>query len=270
MNRTEIALAYASVGWHVFPLAKGGKTPAVSQGFKSATREPARIRRWWDTNPEWNIGVATGASKLIVIDIDPDNGGLDTLWHLIRAGFDFPPTPSQVTASGGAHYFYRSPDHQLRNKAGRLPGVPHETPGIDVRAQGGYVVVPPSSTEKGKYEWLQSWEMEPAPAPAWLRPTPAQRPLPVVVGDVHDGYVEAALRGECEKVSRAAPGTRNHQLNESAFRLGTLIATGVLTPETVVSNLLAASHQAGLGEREIRNTIKSGLNAGLARPRSVS
>jgi hypothetical protein len=194
------------------------------------------------------------------------------LWHLIRAGWDFPRTLSQVTPSGGVHYLYEARDWKLRNTAGKLPGIPDRTPGIDLRASGGYIVVTPSETDKGAYEWLSNWMDEPAPSPDWLRPGRKESANLELLLDTPTApkYAEAALVAECEKVSRAAPGTRNHQLNESAFRLGTLVATGVLTPETVVSNLLAASHQAGLGEREIRNTIKSGLNAGLARPRSVS
>ena len=264
------ALAWGRAGWHVFPLIPMGKTPAVRNGFKSATTDPERIRGWWDRNPGCNIGVDCGRSGLVVVDIDPDNGGLDTLWQLIRTGWDFPPTLSQITPSHGCHYFYRAPEGvETRNSASKIGGV--SAPGIDVRGAGGYVVIAPSVTEKGTYEWLpDGWATEPVAAPSWLVRGDHPRRLFTAVVSESTGYGEAALEGECEAIRTAPNGTRNTQLNESAFKIYTLVAAGGLDETTATRELAATALAAGLSDIEVRNTLKSARTAGFKSPRRVS
>ncbi len=271
MRFSDAAIAYASAGWRVFPLQPGGKTPATSNGFRNATTDIEQVNRWWKRTPDANIGIACGASSLAVVDVDRDHGGLETLWHLIRAGWDFPPTLSQVTPSDGVHYLYETPDWELRNTAGKLPGIPDRTPGIDLRASGGYIVVTPSETDKGAYEWLSNWMDEPAPSPDWLRPglkEPANLEL-LLETPTALKYAEAALVAECETVRTAPLGTRNNQLNESAFKIFTLVATGSLDETLVVSELAGAAQANGLDASEIRSTIRSASEAGRRRPRNT-
>src|SRR5262249_30988825 len=80
-------------------------------------------------------------------------------------------------------------------------------------------------------------------------------------------YALAVLEREADRVRIAAPGTRNSTLNRAAFRLGQLVATGVLERMTVEVALTGAALAAGLEEREVERTIRSGLEAGLAHPR---
>src|SRR3981081_55957 len=69
------ALYIAAMGWHVFPLAPGTKRqPAVKDWENRATTDPDRIRRCW-TADRWNIGVATGPSGLVVVDLDIPKDG---------------------------------------------------------------------------------------------------------------------------------------------------------------------------------------------------
>jgi hypothetical protein len=80
------------------------------------------------------------------------------------------------------------------------------------------------------------------------------------------------LRAECAQVTRARPGAkgrkgRNHALNRAAFRLGQLVAAGLLDPETVLAGLLEAATACGLGESEATATIESGLAGGTRKPR---
>jgi hypothetical protein len=84
-------------------------------------------------------------------------------------------------------------------------------------------------------------------------------------------YAEAAVRGECRKVATATTGTRNQTLNTAAFSLGQLVAEpGLLDAGAVTSALLDAALRAGLGDKEARATIRSGLSGGLQRPRKVA
>src|SRR4051794_22759713 len=96
----EWALAYAKqLGWAVFPLAPGQKTPLTAHGFKDATTDEAKIRGWWKAHPAANIGIACGSvSGIVVLDEDPRNGG-DVL------PFSLPHTIQALTGGGGAHYF---------------------------------------------------------------------------------------------------------------------------------------------------------------------
>jgi hypothetical protein len=163
---------------------------------------------------------------------------------------------------------------ELANTAGRLPGVAEPLPGVDLRGDGGYVVAPPSRHATGRpYRWASDPNLEPAPAPAWLRPAPAAvvptaptRPaVPLAAGGSRYGL--AALRREIADVRRAVVGERNNRLNRAAFSLGMLAAGGELDEDLVEDELLAAALAAGLPEREARASSRSGLRAGAKEPR---
>ncbi len=161
------ALAYASMGMPVFPCAPCRKTPIPDRGFLDATTDEEQIRSWWRANPRANVAVPTGqTSGLIVIDIDPRNGS--------EIGFDvlqtehgpLGETAESQTGGGGRHLFYRHP-------GGVIPCTQSELgAGIDVKGDGGYVVLPPSAhPDGGSYTWELSSdiaEVPPAECPAWL------------------------------------------------------------------------------------------------------
>ncbi len=128
----DYAEAYARNGWYVLPVHPGAKRPQTRHGHKDATRDLAKIRAWWKRTPHANVGVAVEPSGLIVVDIDPRNGGtLDALPTL-------PPTVTARTGGGGLHLFFRRP-----TPCPRLPG--KLAPGIDLKSDG-YVLVAPSRT----------------------------------------------------------------------------------------------------------------------------
>jgi len=159
------ALEYAERGWPVFPCE--GKKPLTTHGFKQASANPLRIRYWWRRWPQANIGIPTGPETFTVLDVDPRNGGDDTLHELITAHSELPTTPAVITGSGGTHYWFRHPPQALVSRAGALG------PGLDLKASGGYVVVPPSvHPDTGtEYEWEVSAHIEDtvlAEMPAWL------------------------------------------------------------------------------------------------------
>jgi hypothetical protein len=156
----KAALAYARRGIPVFPCEPGGKAPLTYNGFWDATTDSRRIGAWWARWPGANIGVPTGErSGLVVLDVDPRDGGPESLAGLERATGPLPETAKARTGGGGMHVFFRYPAGEVvRNSTGRLG------PGLDVRGEGGYVVVPPSRT-RGAYEWL---DRAPPAGSAWL------------------------------------------------------------------------------------------------------
>lgn len=187
------ALGYATRGWAVFPLhsiisgrcsCRGGdcphpaKHPIARHGVHEATTDERNVRSWWDRWPWANIGVATGtASGVVVIDVDPAHGGAVSLAHLQSLMGSLPDTLTAHTGGGGFHLLYSHPGGQLRNTAGRLPGVAEPLSGIDLRADGGYIVAAPSRHRSGaSYSWIDP-DTPVAAAPTWLRP-PVQRPFP--------------------------------------------------------------------------------------------
>jgi putative DNA primase/helicase len=159
----EMALAYAGRGWRVFPLygvtdgactcylkttcEHPGKHPRTQHGFHDATTDAARITEWWEMWPISNIGIATGAvSGLVVIDIDWRNGAEATLAELTAAGRHLWST-AKVRTPGGYHLYYRHPGGAIGSTSNTLG------PGIDIRADKGYVVAPPSIGAEGPYRW---------------------------------------------------------------------------------------------------------------------
>lgn len=140
------ALAYAGMGFAVFPCASRGKAPLTVHGVKEAAKDPAVIRALWRAHPDANVAIATGAiSGIVVLDIDPRHGGDDTLAALEAQYGKLPDTPTVLTGGGGIHFYFRHPGGVAPNSASRVGQ------GIDVRSDGGYVIAPRSVHESGNH-----------------------------------------------------------------------------------------------------------------------
>ncbi|GAT84592.1 DNA primase [Streptomyces sp. F-3] len=288
------ALDAAARGWHVFPLRPGTKRPAL-HGEKTcprtgpcagghrkweqrATCDPERIRAAWSRAP-FNVGIATGPSNLVVVDLDvpKDKGSSDapcgaaTFKALCeRAGHAVPATYRTRTASGGTHlYFTAPPGIRLGNTAGTI------APLVDTRAWGGYVVAAGSTTPTGPYEVL--CDSEAASLPAWLlsilqpAPAPSAGPLRLPVVDGSRAAL-AALEAECAMVAAAPDGLRNVTLNRCAFKVGRFVAWGDLPRHVAEEAFQAAGEARGLTPAECRATIRSALDSSIrkARPREAA
>ena len=228
MTAIATALDYAAKGYAVFPCMERGKTPATGRGFKDATTNPATIRRWWSGVHNYNIGIATGQiSGIWVLDLDGEHGD-QAMADLVAKYGPLPPTAEVRTGRGG-HMWFRC--------NGPIPSsVERIGPSIDVRADGGYVVAPPSIHPMGcAYEWEKN--LAPAVAPEWLVKLAKQRPgaprieLTQVRVNSHEparigAYGQAALDRECEALANTAQGGRNHALNRASFCLHRLVAGG--------------------------------------------
>jgi uncharacterized protein (DUF927 family) len=176
----QAALWYSSRGIPVFPLhgvERGkctcgkpdcedvGKHPRTPHGFKDASAKEAQIRQWWKQWPTANIGMPTGAtSGLLVVDVDPRNGGSESVRKLAEQQCPFPQTARQVTGGGGEHMFFKHPGPQVPKTL---------APGIDLQGDKKYVVLAPSLHASGKhYTWAGDTGptaiFEAVPPPDWM------------------------------------------------------------------------------------------------------
>ncbi len=161
-KQAQAALAYAEQGWPVFPLyeiteaqrcacgqtscAKPGKHPRTLHGFKDATTAAEEICRWWQRWPCANLGIRTGReSGVVALDIDPQHDGDESLAILEVHHQLLPETVRTQTGGGGQHFLFAHPgDREIRCTT-KLGGYS----GLDVRGDGGYIVVPPSNHASG-------------------------------------------------------------------------------------------------------------------------
>ena len=116
----EYAKLYASLGWKVFPVNKR-KRPAV-KWTTECTTDIKKIEDWYRKNPHLGVGIACGPSNLFVLDIDikkDEDGnikhnGFIELERLLDQHGSLPDTLISQTGGGGRHYFFRSPEVELK------------------------------------------------------------------------------------------------------------------------------------------------------------
>ncbi|MFE2045922.1 bifunctional DNA primase/polymerase [Streptomyces sp. NPDC059477] len=293
------ALRYAERGMYVHPLLVGAKEPRWEHWEERATRDPALIERTWGRAP-FNIGVACGPSSLLALDLDvPHEGevsgvpgvvdGSTMLAALSTAptGGPITPTLTVLTRSGGRHLIYRAPSRVAVRNTARTLGFC-----IDTRAAGGYVVGIGSMVDGAMYSLAQDSPTDPAVLPEWLLTLVTTAPTPPKYGGAPRGadavarlrelgregtreqrWAAGILRSECDELAAMKQaGGRNTRLNLAAYRAGQLVAAGLVDQAVAEEHLTEAAQAAGLGvdtPREIEKTLRSGMTAGLARPRRM-
>ena len=145
----ESALHYLFRAWSVIPLRARGKRPAVRwQQYQNRLATEQEATDWFNRWPNANIGIVTGAvSGLVVLDVDLQHGGVESLQGLEEVHGPWPHTVEAVTGGGGRHIYFAHPGVFIHNRVGLEPG-------IDLRGDGGYIVAPPSVHFSGhRYTW---------------------------------------------------------------------------------------------------------------------
>lgn len=287
-------------------------------GFHAATLDQRRIDQWWGTNPQFGVGVACGPAGLVVIDIDAheaeppsrdrilpgipigdhiDLTGLSTGFHTlavlaalrgVRSPAEDDSTLRVRTPSGGMHVWYRAGDNRRwQCSSGSSQGRALAWQ-VDVRAHGGYIIAPGTTTSAGTYTVVGEVR-QPAVLPAWLAQElertshlpapsiPAPRPVPPRAqqavmaaggGRVHTSRMLAAVLAPVAACGQVAEGAGfSDTLNRAAYTIGGLVAAGRLTQEDAERALRETAAAARPGqERRAEQIIRSGMAAGLKRP----
>jgi putative DNA primase/helicase len=311
----QAAIDFARRGWPVFPCNEKNGRPLVrgdlgeddklipnTGGLHKATCDEAQIEAWWRKWPRAQIGLHSGGGDLLHVDFDPrvdeqtdeetgevtrDVWTVDRLKAALLAqmGVPLPPTLASLTPSGGEHHWFQMPDGEPIGNSGNLPR--H----IDVRGQGGYVIVPPSVrlgdlAEGGKkgpgaYTWLHGDWTDPAailPAPPELvrvlrekkkpsasRDRSASRPLAAPMGhgvadEAQRRYALRAMDEELSELERTPEGGgrhgkgRNYGIYEAALKLGGFVLAGALR-ESVVRAGLEAVVRAMPNNRDLAGAL---------------
>jgi hypothetical protein len=311
-------------GWPVHPLAAGRKTPAANcsscrthahsaaechclpagrwcHGFHSATLDQRRIEQWWGTHPELGVGISCGPAGLVVVDVDAHSSqppsrdrilpgipiadhinlaGLANGFHTLAvlAALRGQDSPADDTTTLRVRWQCSSGSSQGRALAWQ----------VDVRAHGGYIIAPGTTTRHGTYTPLGD-AREPAPLPAWLAQElertghlpataiPAPRPVPPRAqqavlaaggGRDHLSRALAAILAPVQACGCLPEGAGfSDALNRAAYTLGGLVAAGRLAQQKAEQALkeTAATVRPGQ-ERRAEQIIRSGMTEGLKRP----
>ncbi len=236
----DAALQYEQRGWSVIPLAARAKKPDLRkwQPHQNQRAEDKTIREWWGANPQRNIGIVTGEiSGLVVLDVDGDEG------RASLRDLTLPATPT-VQTGRGLHYYFAHPGFHVANAVGFLPG-------LDIRADGGYVVAPPSVHPSGtRYEWapnLSPVEVDLAPCPTWM----LDKLMP---------KAEVQARPVEEWRSLVAQGARQGQRNDSLASLAGHLLHKYVDPLVVLELLLCwnrTRNRPPLSDVEVAQTLDS-------------
>jgi hypothetical protein len=227
-------------------------------GFYAATRDPARITAMRATVPGGMLAIRTGqAADLAVVDIDPRNGGT-VLPDLM------PPTRCVRTGSDGWHLYYRHPGGILARNLDK-----HGHPGIDLKADGGYVVAPPS-VHHGTGQPYRSVgdrpviEM-PSPLIALCRPVEPRDAPTATITPITRGrgisHPAALLAAHLDAVAHAAEGSRRTTLYGAARGVARMVAAGALGAGDAYQALYDAGVRAQQTHRDIHAAIVGGFRA---------
>ncbi|ADB29515.1 Bifunctional DNA primase/polymerase [Kribbella flavida DSM 17836] len=277
------ALAAAARGWPVFMLGRSKRPVAncddcrdnphdpatcghlTCHGFYAATTDPERVAQIVAAVPDGQLAVRTGAvAGLVVVDVDPAHGGNDSLAELVTHQL-VPRTLWVRTGSGGAHLYYRHPGREIASRP--MPG----RAGIDVKADGGYVVLPPSMHHRTHlpYQWgsgpADPTEMPPALITACLPATPAESATRTAgpIRTTRAGGIsnpEGLLTSTLNAVRNAPEGKRRTTLYGAARGVARMVAAGAISHADAIAALTAVGQQVDQTARDIRAAISGGFH----------
>lgn len=270
----ETALQWRALGIACIPTLAGSKRPALAwKRYQSEMPTVQKLKAWFGSGG-YGLAVVTGWRGLAVVDWDkPAKMRAWVVSPLFPLSIQAAAATYKVRTRKGYHlyFFVAEPTHCWRGD------------GVDIKANGGYVLAPPTIHPSGhQYEaigkpsdirriasikdLLPDYELKPEPhSPVVSAVDNLDRAWRNTGGG--SAYAQAALEGELDRLMQAKEGNRNHTLCRCAFVLGQLVAQGDLDRGIVELSLLNTAICIGLSDREALATIASGMAGGEANPR---
>ena len=267
-RKSKAAVKYARKGWPVFPLHTAidgkcscgnskcnesnsvGKHPrfdkkTLDHGFKNATTNVEQVKAWWERWPDANIGVATGVKSFVVLDVDGSKGK-KSLKALEKKYGKLSKTVTSRTGGGGKHYFFRT-DQGVECSASKIGDK------LDIKGEGGYIIMPPSDHKSGKkYKWVKGLD-----------------PASVAIADMPDWLFDLANKpkNKTSNVTCPAPVPYNQsqdipegRRNDTLFRLGCSLWAKGFGYDNLTSKLNeinATKCRPPLDSKEVDNIVNS-------------
>lgn len=251
----KAALLYCKLGFSVIPIIPGQKKPLIPwERYQNEKADEAQIKKWWSFTKNANVGIVTGkVSDIAVIDIDTEQGYEEIQKYV-------PDTlicPTVATPRGGQHLYFKYPaNSDLHNNAGVVTG-------CDLRAEGGYVIAPPSvNGNKKAYAWLNDLALNQVSMP--------------VLPDNYLAYINNNIL--CNNILFS----KNHASNSELFRQGTrdndlfhtancLIKGGMRQDAAEqVLNILAANCNPPFPKGDVTDKVQSAINRANNREKNIS
>jgi hypothetical protein len=273
----SIAHDYMHRGWPVFLLGRSKRPVAncnpcrtddadhdpaacgclTCHGFYAATLDPTRLAAMREAIPDGLLAIRTGrASGLLVVDIDPRNGG--SIDRKLMS-----PTTTVATGGGGWHLYYQHPGTPSVTKLA-------DRPGVDIKGDGGYVAAPPSihPDTRRPYQWIGGRPVGEMPPALRAAVTPPSAPPPATPPDVGPVRTSAAggissptalLAAHLHAIENAPEGKRRITLYGAARGVARMVIAGAITHTDAIAALTDAGRRAEQTARDIRAAIAGGF-----------
>lgn len=242
-NFFDIAMFYVEHNIKIFPVKRQDKMPLCAGGFKSATADISQLQEWNRKFPDCNIGIPTGhINGIFVVDVDGEEG-FKSLVQLEQQHSKLI-APTVITGKGKHLYFKMPVNTDIKSSVSKIAN--H----IDIRANGGYVVAPPSLHENGhRYIWENFTVNQDFPnAPQWLVDI-------ILNAENENSRIEELL----EEISSAAEGERNDTLIRNAGKIKSLAEKQFLSLEDFKDDIIQAGLDSGLPRNEVMQTVQNAL-----------
>lgn len=245
-SKLEQALTLLEMGWSIIPVGRNKKPLIDWKKYQTEKPTSEEVQGWFGKYPYINLATVTGKiSNIIVIDIDPRHEGNDELFKNIE-------TVKVKTGGDGQHIYFQY-EEGIENKTAIQPG-------IDVRGQGGFAIIPPSEHESGKcYEWIND---------------PKNTPILPIPDFVKEWVKASSQTQNTDNIKEIVKGVTEGKRNNSAASIvGKLLAK--FPQEEWGSNVWPllegwnTQNNPPLPVEELRNVYNSILERELEKPETI-
>ena len=171
----KAAQIYVARNWRVIPLRPNDKKPFLDEWQSLPMPDAAQLTQWFGNGSGYGIGIVC-SHDLVVVDIDPRHGGIESFEKITGQSIEDIETPTQVTPHDGFHLLFKNsdPNRIVKNWTGIYPG-------IDVRTEGGQIAAYPTVIDGKTYRWIKpASKYELQELPEWVKEKPKTRKVELV------------------------------------------------------------------------------------------